>query len=334
MADADLEAIRASRLAQMQGEQIGGGESDAKLKAEQARKAAEQQENMKNSILHQVLDQSAMARLSNLRAAKPEKAAIVENTIIQMARMGQIASKMSDEALKELLDRISEKTHKTTTVKLVFAGDVTGEIRVIMKLTNKSRSRQAFKVKCSRNDLFRIRPSTGILDYGKSVYINITYKCLNHEIPESDRHHFGIYHIPAPEGCSCTGAWTEHYGPPQGELRLKLVFTGDVLGEIRTTIKLTNRSDSRQAFKVKCTRNDLFRIRPAIGILDYKQTVLVTVIYRCQNNQAPESDRHHFGIYHIPAPEGCTGSGAWAEHYGPPQGELRLKVTDLRRGKL
>ncbi|KHN79459.1 Programmed cell death protein 5 [Toxocara canis] len=117
MADADLEAIRASRLAQMQGEQIGGGESDAKLKAEQARKAAEQQENMKNSILHQVLDQSAMARLSNLRAAKPEKAAIVENTIIQMARMGQIASKMSDEALKELLDRISEKTHKTTTVK-------------------------------------------------------------------------------------------------------------------------------------------------------------------------------------------------------------------------
>ncbi|KHN79466.1 Uncharacterized protein Tcan_04710 [Toxocara canis] len=168
---------------------------------------------------------------------------------------------------------------------LVFAGDVTGEIRVIMKLTNKSRSRQAFKVKCSRNDLFRIRPSTGILDYGKSVYINITYN---------------------------------------GDLQL--VFTGDVLGEIRTTIKLTNRSDSRQAFKVKCTRNDLFRIRPAIGILDYKQTVLVTVIYRCQNNQAPESDRHHFGIYHIPAPEGCTGSGAWAEHYGPPQGELRLKV--------
>lgn len=48
--------------------------------------------------------------------------------------------------------------------------------------------------------------------------------------------------------------------------------------------------------------------------------------YRCINNQIPESNRHHFGIYHIPAPEGATSSGAWAEHYGPPQGELRMKV--------
>lgn len=32
--------------------------------------------------------------------------------------MGQIAGKMNDEALKELLDRISERTHKTTTVKV------------------------------------------------------------------------------------------------------------------------------------------------------------------------------------------------------------------------
>lgn len=108
--------------------------------------------------------------------------------------------------------------------KLVFAGDVTGEIRVTMKLTNKSRSRQAFKVKCTRNDLFRIRPSTGILDHGESVFITLTYRCLDNQIPESDRHHFGIYHIPAPEGSSCAGAWTEHYGPPQGELRLKVFF--------------------------------------------------------------------------------------------------------------
>ncbi|VDN89904.1 unnamed protein product [Brugia pahangi] len=98
------------------------------------------------------------------------------------------------------------------------------------------------------------------------------------------------------------------------EPRDKLTFTGDVTGEIHTIIKLTNKSDSRQAFKIKCTRNDLFRIRPATGILDYGQTIL------------PESDRHHFGIYHIPAPEGATCAGAWAEHYGPPQGELRMKV--------
>ncbi|KAM3726171.1 Vesicle-associated membrane protein-associated protein [Dirofilaria immitis] len=110
------------------------------------------------------------------------------------------------------------------------------------------------------------------------------------------------------------------------EPRDKLIFVGNVMGEIHTTIKLTNESDSRQAFKVKCTRNDLFHIRPATGILEYGQTVDIDITYSCINNQAPESDRHHFGIYHIPAPEGATCSGAWAEHYGPPQGEFRMKV--------
>ncbi|VDK67295.1 unnamed protein product [Anisakis simplex] len=102
-------------MAQLQGNNMGDNGSDPK--AEQARR--EQQETMKNSILHQVLDQSAMARLSNLLAAKPEKGAMIENTIIQMARTGQIVGKMNDETLKQLLDRISEKTHKTTTVKVI-----------------------------------------------------------------------------------------------------------------------------------------------------------------------------------------------------------------------
>ncbi|ETN85726.1 hypothetical protein NECAME_06239 [Necator americanus] len=46
----------------------------------------------------------------------------------------------------------------------------------------------------------------------------------NGEVPENDKHHFGVYHIPAPEGCTCEGAWSEHYGPPQGEFRLKLTL--------------------------------------------------------------------------------------------------------------
>uniref|UniRef100_A0A9J2Q6C6 Major sperm protein n=1 Tax=Ascaris lumbricoides TaxID=6252 RepID=A0A9J2Q6C6_ASCLU len=288
--------------------------------------------------------------------------------------------------------------------QLVFMGDVMGEIHTTIKLTNQSDSKQAFKVKCTRNDLFRIRPSIGILDYKQSIFIAVEYRkvsfflavaikravnpssvptddeelrndendstelngicnvpCQNNQVPESDRHHFGIYHIPAPEGCTAAGAWAEHYGPPQGELRLKLplqnmerqrarkvkvesslkernfqltiepsdklVFTGDVTGEIRLSMKLTNNSDSRQAFKVKCTRNDLFRIRPATGILEYGKSTYITVTYRCpQKNQVPESGRHHFGIYHIPAPEGATCASVWAEHYGPPQGELRMKV--------
>uniref|UniRef100_A0A0R3S0I4 Programmed cell death protein 5 n=1 Tax=Elaeophora elaphi TaxID=1147741 RepID=A0A0R3S0I4_9BILA len=85
--------------------------------AEKAKEAAEREENMKNAILSQVLDQNAMARLSNLSAAKPEKARMAENMIVQMARRGQIAGKMNDEALRQLLTRFSEQTRQTTTVK-------------------------------------------------------------------------------------------------------------------------------------------------------------------------------------------------------------------------
>ncbi|CAG9534570.1 unnamed protein product [Cercopithifilaria johnstoni] len=85
--------------------------------AEKAKEAAEREENMKNAILSQVLDQDAMARLSNLSAAKPEKARMVENMIVQMARRGQIAGKMDDESLRRLLTRFSENTRQITTVK-------------------------------------------------------------------------------------------------------------------------------------------------------------------------------------------------------------------------
>ena len=34
----------------------------------------------------------------------------------------------------------------------------------------------AFKVKCTRNDIFKIKPSTGILSYGKDATIQIIYK--------------------------------------------------------------------------------------------------------------------------------------------------------------
>ncbi|VDM52119.1 unnamed protein product [Angiostrongylus costaricensis] len=123
----------------------------------------------------------------------------------------------------------------------------------------------------------------------------------------------------------------------------KIRFVGDLNSEIRTYLKITNKSDMKQAFKIKCTRNDLFKIRPATGILDYDQTSNITITYNScapknaeehqahvsinrPNGEIPENDKHHFGVYHIPAPEGCTCEGAWSEHYGPPQGEFRLKV--------
>ncbi|XP_064611229.1 programmed cell death protein 5-like [Liolophura sinensis] len=112
MADDDLEAIRAKRMAELQSQMGGGGPSKEQQEQQRAR-----QEEMKNNILSQVLDQSARARLNTISLAKPEKAQAVENMLVQMARMGQIQEKLNEDQLKGLLGQISEKTQKKTTVK-------------------------------------------------------------------------------------------------------------------------------------------------------------------------------------------------------------------------
>ncbi|KAI6190146.1 Major sperm protein [Aphelenchoides bicaudatus] len=101
--------------------------------------------------------------------------------------------------------------------KLTFSGDLENEIQNYVRLTNKSDSRQAFKVKCSRNDLFKIKPSSGVLDYGKSAEVCITFKPNKDYEPVSGRHHLLVCHIPAPDGSSSVG-------PPLGELRMKIMF--------------------------------------------------------------------------------------------------------------
>uniref|UniRef100_A0A3B4ZHH8 Programmed cell death 5 n=1 Tax=Stegastes partitus TaxID=144197 RepID=A0A3B4ZHH8_9TELE len=61
---------------------------------------------MRNSILAQVIDQSARARLSNLALVKPEKANAVENYLIQMARFGKLGGKISESGSIEILEKV------------------------------------------------------------------------------------------------------------------------------------------------------------------------------------------------------------------------------------
>ncbi|XP_041377053.1 programmed cell death protein 5-like [Gigantopelta aegis] len=114
MADDDLEAIRARRMAELQNQYGGPGGGPSQEEAEQKQRQAVE---MKNSILSQVLDQSARARLNTIAVAKADKAQMVENMLIQMARTGQIQQKLTEDQLISLLSRVSEQTQKKTTVK-------------------------------------------------------------------------------------------------------------------------------------------------------------------------------------------------------------------------
>ncbi|XP_014317474.1 programmed cell death protein 5 isoform X3 [Myotis lucifugus] len=88
MAEEELEALRKQRLAELQAKH--GDPGDAAQQEAKHREA-----EMRNSILAQVLDQSARARLSNLALVKPEKTKGVENYLIQMARYGQLNGKVA-----------------------------------------------------------------------------------------------------------------------------------------------------------------------------------------------------------------------------------------------
>ncbi|XP_061428119.1 programmed cell death protein 5 isoform X3 [Lethenteron reissneri] len=113
MGDEELEAIRRHRMSELQAQRGGAGGTDQ----EAQREAAQRDTEMRNSILAQVLDQSARARLSNLALVKPDKAKSVENYLIQLARYGQLPGKVDDKGLIEILEKVSQQTEKKMTVK-------------------------------------------------------------------------------------------------------------------------------------------------------------------------------------------------------------------------
>lgn len=50
----------------------------------------------------------------------------------------------------------------------------------------------------------------------------------------------------------------------------RIVFIGKKLGDeaATTQLKVENPTKDRYAIKVKCTKNDIFRIRPAVSIVE------------------------------------------------------------------
>uniref|UniRef100_A0A8C5LCJ7 Programmed cell death protein 5 n=1 Tax=Jaculus jaculus TaxID=51337 RepID=A0A8C5LCJ7_JACJA len=110
-ADEELEALRKQRLAELQAKHGPGVVPHPRLESRQ------REAEMRNTVLAQVLDQSARARLSNLALVKPEKPKAVENYLIQMARYGQLNGKVSEQGLIEILEKVSQQTEKKTTVK-------------------------------------------------------------------------------------------------------------------------------------------------------------------------------------------------------------------------
>lgn len=119
--DQELAAIRARRLAELQrqhGAPNSGGNSADPNAAAAAQQQREKEEEFRNTILSQILSQEAGARLNTLKAVKPEKAKMVEDILIQNARMGRFAGKLAEDDLKGILEQISSRSTRETKVNI------------------------------------------------------------------------------------------------------------------------------------------------------------------------------------------------------------------------
>jgi len=64
-------------------------------------------------IINRILTPEARERLGNIRLARPEFARQIEILLIQLYQAGQLPKKLTDEKLKEILERIHSRKKET-----------------------------------------------------------------------------------------------------------------------------------------------------------------------------------------------------------------------------
>jgi programmed cell death protein 5 len=94
--DEELERLKAAKMAELRKKMA---EEEERLRREAERQAA----------MRVILTPEARQRLANLRLVKPELVAQLEEQLIQLANSGRVPLPITDEALKEILARITSK---------------------------------------------------------------------------------------------------------------------------------------------------------------------------------------------------------------------------------
>ncbi|KAI5288818.1 hypothetical protein KEM52_001018 [Ascosphaera acerosa] len=111
MADAELEAIRKARLAQLQQQQGSGAGAPAPAGQDSEQRRAQEAE-ARQHILNQILEPAAADRLGRIRLVKESRATDLENRLIMLARTGQLRSKVSEAQLKDILGAVADNEQK------------------------------------------------------------------------------------------------------------------------------------------------------------------------------------------------------------------------------
>ncbi|GMS88743.1 hypothetical protein PENTCL1PPCAC_10918, partial [Pristionchus entomophagus] len=99
-------------------------------------------------------------------------------------------------------------------------------------------------------------------------------------------------------------------GEPTFQLKLDpsadivLTWTKGVSSHV--DMKITNTTPDPQSYKVKCTDNNIFRVRPPLGFVDPGQTQTIKIFQHSMS--LPEANRHFFALYHKKCPRRTSRS--------------------------
>jgi programmed cell death protein 5 len=100
LSDEELEELKKRRMLELQQQQV---EKERQLQAQQELEA------QKQAILRQILTPEARERLNRIKIVKPELADAVEMQLIQLAQAGRLGNVLTDEQLKTILRRLTDK---------------------------------------------------------------------------------------------------------------------------------------------------------------------------------------------------------------------------------
>ena len=101
--DEELEKLRKKKLLELQQQQQF---EDSMDEQEAQRQDFEEKKKM---ILRTILTNKAKERLGNIRVARPEIAENIENQLIMLAQSGRLESKINDQQLRAILQKIIPK---------------------------------------------------------------------------------------------------------------------------------------------------------------------------------------------------------------------------------
>ena len=126
MEDAELAAIRAARLNQLQqqgggspGSAPSGGFSAGKSGDGADDEARQSEDQMKRDILATVLDSASRERLARISLVRPALSGKVEQILLRMAQTGQLRGRVTEQQLIGLLEQAEESQGKNAP-KVVY----------------------------------------------------------------------------------------------------------------------------------------------------------------------------------------------------------------------